>query len=90
VVCMRGSRAAQLARPSSEPVPINIFTPDHSCPLALMARLTTVSVPVNSLSAIQRPRHVPWWMGKLVATPEQLEESLDGPDAPARAREPAK
>jgi hypothetical protein len=53
---LKGTRAARLARSSSEPVPINIFTPDHSCAQALIARLIMVSVPVNSLSPIQRPR----------------------------------
>lgn len=34
-------------------MPIDIFTPDHSCPPALVARLITVSMLVNSLLCLE-------------------------------------
>ena len=34
-------------------MPINICTPDHSCPPALVARLITVSMLVNSLLILE-------------------------------------
>lgn len=94
VAWMRRKRtcAARLARSSSEPVSIIVFTPDHSSPLALMGRLIMVSVLVNSAACrrdgnacrnpMSRPTTVPYSQYKIANSASNVKTPKNAAKAP--------